>query len=227
MIQSIAEAHMSKGVAAAWPTTGSTFRVAAVTRHGSAAAPQPPSGNSSAPATSHATARRRCSVVLDNGTRTSPIHAVVLSRWPMSPVPGAGSAGFPSPALCCDFAAAPVEFELADFSVAGLFASEEKGVELSVLWIVMMDLAKVRIAHRCRLNAARRRPRQRASFGVRRDLLRNQSSRRAGADDGRSKARFRAVVTIRSVGLRGLSSACQLLSSRACRRAEPDQAVLK
>jgi hypothetical protein len=51
-----------------------------------------------------------------------------------------------------------MELELAPFSVAGVFASVEKDVELSALWIVMMGLAKARFAHRCRLNAARRRP---------------------------------------------------------------------
>jgi hypothetical protein len=120
-----------------------------------------------------------------------------------------------------------MELESAPFSVAGVFASVEKDVELSALWIVMMGLAKARFAHRCRLNAARRRPGLRASFGVRRDVLRIESSRHAGAHDGRSKARFRAVVTNRSACLRVLSSACQLLSSRAGCCGWPDQAVLK
>jgi hypothetical protein len=134
-------------------------------------------------------------------------------------------------ALCCDFAVEPVEPEFAALSVAGVPASEEYGVELSVLWIVMMGLAKMRIARRCRWNAARRRPGRRASVGVRRDVLRSESSRRARAGDGRSKARFRALVTNRSACLRGLSSACRPLRSRtgaAGRTIRPhNQAVLK
>ncbi|NUY04011.1 hypothetical protein [Paraburkholderia youngii] len=83
----------------------------------------------------------------------------------MSPVPGAGSAGCASALLCCDFAAAPVGLELVDFSVADVFASVENGVELRVLWIVMMDLAKARIA---RVSVERREPSSEAAGLVRR-----------------------------------------------------------
>ena len=57
MAQSIADAHALNGVAAACPTTGMISSVAAVSRHGSAATPQPSSGSSVAPSASQLAAR--------------------------------------------------------------------------------------------------------------------------------------------------------------------------
>lgn len=66
----MAEEQASNGVAAVCPTTGIIFSVADATRHGSAATPQPPSGNtiahSSEPAASRTlrtTLRRKIDLV--------------------------------------------------------------------------------------------------------------------------------------------------------------------
>ena len=53
----MADEHASNGVAAACPTTGTIFSVADAARHGSAARPQPLSGNSAAHTADHAVAR--------------------------------------------------------------------------------------------------------------------------------------------------------------------------
>lgn len=58
MIQSSADAQALNGVAAACPTIGTISSVAAVSRHGSAAMPQPPMGRSAAPSASQLAARK-------------------------------------------------------------------------------------------------------------------------------------------------------------------------
>jgi hypothetical protein len=55
------------------------FSVAEVSRHGSAATAQPPSGSSAAPSVNHAATRMRRSEFLGVDTRASPDQAVVLT----------------------------------------------------------------------------------------------------------------------------------------------------
>jgi hypothetical protein len=55
------------------------FSVAEVSRHGSAATAQPPSGSSAAPSVNHAATRMKRSGFLEVDTRASPDQAVVLT----------------------------------------------------------------------------------------------------------------------------------------------------
>jgi hypothetical protein len=130
MFQSIAEAHISNGVAAAWPTTGTIFSVAEVSRHGSAATAQPPSGSSAAPSVNHATTRRKRSKILGIDTQASWDQAVVLTVRPTSPVGGDGCARV---ALAWGCALAPALLTVAGFSLADVGATEGKLVELRLL----------------------------------------------------------------------------------------------
>jgi hypothetical protein len=138
MIQSMAEAHISNGVAAAWPTTGTIFSVAEVSRHGSAATAQPPSGSSTAASVNHATTRVRRSGILGVDTQASWDQAVVLTLCPTSP---AGSEARALAALSCGCRVAPELLAAAGFSAAGMLASEGRRVELKLLGMVMMSLA--------------------------------------------------------------------------------------
>ncbi|PQV45354.1 hypothetical protein B0G83_11782 [Paraburkholderia sp. BL21I4N1] len=83
---------MSNGAAAAWPTTGTIFSVAEVSRHGSAATAQPPNGSSAAPSVNHATTRMKRSMILGVDTRASVRQAVVLTLCPTSPAGSEGNA---------------------------------------------------------------------------------------------------------------------------------------
>jgi hypothetical protein len=130
MIQSIAEAHISNGVAAAWPTTGMIFSVAEVSRHGSAAAAQPPSGSSAAPSVNHTTTRRKRSNILEVDTQASRDQAVVLTLCPTSPVGGDSGVRV---ALSCGGAPAPPLLTGAAFSFADAGVNEGKLVELRLL----------------------------------------------------------------------------------------------
>ncbi|MBK5167879.1 hypothetical protein KNO81_26380 [Paraburkholderia sediminicola] len=141
MIQSIADEHMSNGVAAAWPTTGMIFSVADVSRHGSAATAQPPSGSSAAPSVNHAATRMKPSGMLEVDTRAPVRQAVVLTRCPTSPDGSDGGDGGVSVADSGACGVAGELFEVAGFSAARMGASEEKRVELKLLWTVMMSLA--------------------------------------------------------------------------------------
>jgi hypothetical protein len=121
MVQSIAEEHISNGVAAAWPTTGMIFSVAEVSRHGSAATAQPPSGSSAAPSVNHTAARTRRAKILGVDTQASWDQAVVLTLCPTTPVGGDGCARV---ALSCVCALAAGLLALAGLSLAVVDVSE-------------------------------------------------------------------------------------------------------
>jgi hypothetical protein len=141
MIQSMADEHMSNGVAAACPTIGMIFSVADVNRHGSAATAQPPSGSSAAPSVNHAKARMRRSAILEVDTEASDRQAVVLTWCPTSPT---GSDGCALLAGSLAGIVAPELFEAAGFPAdaagAGAGAKEEKRVDVRWLGTVMMSL---------------------------------------------------------------------------------------
>jgi len=124
---------MSNGVAAAWPTTGMIFSVADVSRHGSAATAQPPSGSSAAPSVNHAATRIKRSGMLGVDTRASVRQAVVLTRLPTSPDGSDGGDGGVSLADSGSCGVAGELFGVAGFSAARVGASEEKRVE--VRWL--------------------------------------------------------------------------------------------
>jgi hypothetical protein len=130
MVQSMADEHMSNGVAAAWPTTGMIFSVADVSRHGSAATAQPPSGSSAAPSVNHAATRMKQSGMLGVDTRASVRQAVVLTRCPTSPDGSDGGVSLADSGSC---GVAGELFGVAGFSAARIGASEEKRVE--VRWL--------------------------------------------------------------------------------------------
>jgi hypothetical protein len=125
----MADEHMSNGVAAAWPTTGMIFSVADVSRHGSAATAQPPSGSSAAPSVNHAATRIKRSGMLGVDTRASVCQAVVLTRLPTSPDGSDGGDGGVSLADSGSCGVAGELFGVAGFSAARVGASEEKRVE--------------------------------------------------------------------------------------------------
>lgn len=129
MIQSMADEHASNGVAAAWPITGTIFSVAEVSRHGSAATPQPPSGSSAAPSVDHAATRMKRVKIFGVDTQASG-QAVVLTLCPTRPAGAGGNAWVAVPRACGVADGLP---GAAGFSAAGVGASEEKRVELRLL----------------------------------------------------------------------------------------------
>jgi hypothetical protein len=136
MIQSRADEHASNGVATVWPTTGSIFNVAEVSRHGSAATPQPLSGSSAAPSVNHAATRNERTMkvrfeeiegVEGMDTRTSKRQAVVSTLWPSMPLGNDGN-GVDGSALsrACSAGAAADTLDAAGLVAGGVGDSAAK-----------------------------------------------------------------------------------------------------